>query len=78
MTDQKLLLTIDEVAELLSLGRSKIYQLIREGKIRPIRIGRATRVSRDEVVRWVQDEQRQVTLAALKPRDFSPGGRVSW
>ena len=40
MTD-KLLLTIPEAAERLSLGRSMVYQLIAAGRLRSVSIGRA-------------------------------------
>lgn len=43
-TDSKLLLTIPEVAQRLSLGRSFVYQLVMRGEIRSIKVGRARRV----------------------------------
>lgn len=41
---EKLLLTIDEAAELVGLGRSKLYELVRTGQIDSVKIGRARRV----------------------------------
>ncbi len=46
---EKVLLTIPECADRLSLGRSKIYQLMQAGELRAVRIGRAVRVSVREV-----------------------------
>lgn len=40
----KLLLTPEEAAEALSLGRTKVYQLIGEGRLRSVRIGKSRRV----------------------------------
>ena len=42
--NSKLLVTVGEAAELLSLGRSLTYQLIMAGQIRSILIGRSRRV----------------------------------
>jgi excisionase family DNA binding protein len=41
----KLLLTVEEAAEVLSLGRTKVYELIAAGEIPTVKIGRARRVS---------------------------------
>lgn len=40
----KLLLTPEEAAEVLSLGRTKVYQLIGDGTLRSVRIGKCRRV----------------------------------
>ena len=40
----KLLLKVEEAADLLSLGRSKVWQLIQDGRLETVRIGRARRV----------------------------------
>ncbi len=56
----KTLLTVAEAAEMLSLGRSKVYQEIGAGRIRAIKIGRATRIEATEVdayVRRLREEQ---------------------
>jgi excisionase family DNA binding protein len=37
-------LTVKEVAEELRCGKNQAYELIREGRIRAVRIGRAIRV----------------------------------
>lgn len=40
----RLLLTVEEAAEALSLGKTKAYELIRDGQLSTVRIGRARRV----------------------------------
>lgn len=40
----KLLLTPEEAAEVLSLGRTKVYQLIGDGTLRSVRIGKCRRI----------------------------------
>lgn len=52
--DLPLSLTVAEVGEILRIGRSKIYQLVRCGEIRSIRIGRAIRVPRDAVAEYLR------------------------
>lgn len=44
MDNDKLLLTIPEVALRLGLGRSLIYELVMRGEIKSITIGRARRI----------------------------------
>jgi excisionase family DNA binding protein len=39
-----LLITVDEAAEQLSVGRSTVYKLASDGKLQLKKIGRATRV----------------------------------
>lgn len=55
----KLLLTIPEAAAQLGLGRSKIYQLLGEGILPVVRIGRAVRIPRqalEDLVARLQEE----------------------
>lgn len=51
---QQLLLTTEEAAELLRVGRTTVYALIKEGKLRPIHIGRSCRLSRAELEGYVR------------------------
>jgi excisionase family DNA binding protein len=61
MTD-KLLLTVQEAADQLGLGRSKTYELIRAEVIPSVRIGRARRIPRDALVTYVE-QLRQAGIA---------------
>ena len=47
--DNKLLLSIPEAADRLSIGRSKFYELVAAGEVEVVRIGRAVRVPADAV-----------------------------
>ena len=49
----RLLLTPEQAAEVLSVGRTTVYALMKEGKLRPVHIGRSTRFSRAELERYV-------------------------
>jgi excisionase family DNA binding protein len=50
-----LLLTVDEAARLLAIGRTSVYQLIWDGDLTPVRIGRCVRISVAELERFVNE-----------------------
>jgi len=49
----KLLLRPNEVAEMTGLGRSKTYELIAEGVIPSVKIGKCVRVPADRLREWI-------------------------
>ncbi|MHB8512657.1 MAG: helix-turn-helix domain-containing protein [Actinomycetota bacterium] len=51
---EKLLLTIAEAAETLSISRSKVYELLYAEKIRSVSIGRSRRIPRTALVEYVE------------------------
>ena len=48
-----LLLTIEDAAAALNVGRSTVYDLIRRNELEYIKIGRCTRIPRDSVVHLI-------------------------
>ena len=48
-----LLLTPEQAAELLHVGRTTLYGLLRDGALRAVHIGRLCRVPHAELVRYV-------------------------
>lgn len=52
MNDIKLY-TVDEVCENLRIGRTRLYELIDTGAIKPIKIGKLTRFTHDELVAFI-------------------------
>ncbi len=52
---ERVLVTTGEAAARLSIGRSKLYDLIRTGQITTVRIGRAIRVPVVEVERFAAE-----------------------
>jgi excisionase family DNA binding protein len=48
-----LLLTPEEAAHVLRIGRTTIYALMKAGELRPVHIGRSCRVARAELERYV-------------------------
>src|SRR4051794_31462067 len=53
VSSDPLLLTPEEAAPLLRVGRTTIYALMKAGELRPIHIGRSCRLSRAELERYV-------------------------
>ena len=52
---EKLLLSSSEAAERLSMGRSKIYELMRRGELRSVKIGGCRRIPRAALDDFVAD-----------------------
>lgn len=46
---ERVLLTVEETAELLNVGRTKAYTLVRSGDIASVRIGRLRRVPKSAI-----------------------------
>jgi excisionase family DNA binding protein len=51
--DKALLLTPEEAATLLRVGRTTVYALMKAGELRPVHIGRSCRISHAELERFV-------------------------
>ena len=60
-TIQPLLLTISEVAKMLSLGRTKVYELIATEGLPVVRFGRAIRVSPTSLQQWLQRREQDLS-----------------
>ena len=55
MQDNKLLLTVEEVAERLGIGRSHAYGYVMRGEIASIKLGRCRRVPLAALEAFVRD-----------------------
>ncbi len=53
---QPLAASINETAKTLSLGRTTIYALIREGRLETIKLGRRTLVKMESIRRLLEGE----------------------
>jgi excisionase family DNA binding protein len=58
ITSFQLLLTIPQVATALNLGRTKIYELIWKENLPVQKFGRAVRVSKEDLQRWLNERQQ--------------------
>jgi len=63
--DYRLLLSAEEAAERLGIGRSLMYELISSGQVDSIRLGRLRRIT---------PEALSACVAALRERGCDPGG----
>ena len=57
MNEQHEWLKVPEVAEELRIARSRAYELVADGEIPAVKIGRSVRVSRKELDRWLEDQR---------------------
>jgi excisionase family DNA binding protein len=61
----KLLYRVEEAAGVLSLGRSKVYELIARGHIRAVKIDGATRIPADEIEAFAARVKAEAGLATV-------------
>ncbi|MDP9315571.1 MAG: helix-turn-helix domain-containing protein [Chloroflexota bacterium] len=55
--DGRLLLRAEEAAHLLGVSRATVYNLLASGELRGVKIGRAVRVSRATLLRWIAERE---------------------
>jgi excisionase family DNA binding protein len=67
-------LTVDDVAEMLSLTRQRVYRMVRAGELPIVRVGtRAIRFDPEELARWVDDRRVAGASRASYERGERPG-----
>ena len=54
-----LLLNADQVAKMLGMGRTKVYEMIAAEELPVITIGTSKRVPRDRLLRWIERNTRE-------------------
>ena len=47
--DNQILITVDELCESLMIGKNAAYKLLKEGRIKSFRIGRAWKIPRESL-----------------------------
>ena len=57
-TSERLLLTVEEAAQRLGIGRTLAWRLVQERELPSVRVGRCVRVPLRDLEAWVE-EQRQ-------------------
>jgi excisionase family DNA binding protein len=70
-----LLLTPEEAARALRVGRTTIYGLIKAGELRPVHIGRSCRLPRAELERYV--DRLAAPPSPQQSRRRRQGGRTT-
>ncbi len=58
IASERLLLTVEEAARRLGIGRSLAWQLVREGKLPSVRLGRLVRIPVRTLDDWIQQKAR--------------------
>jgi putative molybdopterin biosynthesis protein len=51
------LMTVEQVQELLKVGRTFAYSLVRSGELPSYRIGRLLRIRRRDVEHWLENQR---------------------
>src|SRR4051794_20180172 len=72
VTREALLLTPEEAATLLRVGRTTVYALMKAGDLRPVHIGRSCRLARAELERYVRRLQNPPQVAPAHRRRSQP------
>lgn len=61
--DRPLWLTVAMVAKYLSLGKTKVYELIDSEGLPAVRVGRAVRVPTTRFLKWVEEFEQRIMSA---------------
>ena len=57
---EKELLTVDEVAEILYLGKNTVYSLLRSGELQAIRFGRVWRIPKESIKKMINEKKNSM------------------
>ena len=49
--------TVDEIAQMLNIGRTTAYTLVKEGHFKTVRIGSAIRISKQSFDEWLDRQE---------------------
>jgi excisionase family DNA binding protein len=55
---EKALLTVKEACEYLNISRAMLYKLIKEGKIKPIKLGKSTRFDKKDLDDFIEKAKK--------------------
>ena len=58
MTNERLLLTVEEAARRLGIGRSLAWALVRKGELPSVRLGRLVRIPARGLEDWISTKAR--------------------
>lgn len=59
-TDERILLTVEETAQKLGIGRTLAWKLVQQGNLPSVRLGRCVRVPREELEAWVKQQSGEI------------------
>lgn len=49
---------VEEIAEILGIGRSSAYKLVQQGQFKVVRIGSSIRISRSSFDSWLEAQEQ--------------------
>jgi excisionase family DNA binding protein len=75
LASDPLLLTPEEAARVLRVGRTTVFALMKAGELHPVHIGRSCRLSRAELERYVHRLETPPTPATPVRRPHDPRRR---
>lgn len=52
-TPERRTYTVEEIAEILNIGRTSAYSLVKEGHFKVVRVGNAIRISKKSFDEWL-------------------------
>ena len=52
-------ISLNELQEMLSIGRTKAYDLVTSGDLPAVRIGRSIRISKQDLTDWLERQRYQ-------------------
>lgn len=67
----RLMLTPEEAADVLAIGRTKVYQLIQNSELESVKIGRSRRVPADSLVEFVSHLKADLSQGACSVTNAS-------
>ncbi len=76
-TAELLLLTVPQVAQILQIARGRAYELVADGQIPSIRLGRSVRVPRTALVGWIERATSGRELAGMTENTYRPAMRLA-
>ena len=53
-SENRLMLRVNEAAEVLGIGRTTVYELVAKGELPTVRIGRSVRIPISAIEAWVE------------------------
>jgi excisionase family DNA binding protein len=68
------LLTADQVAKLLGVPTTWVYEQSRQGRIPTVTLGRYRRYRAEAITKWLEELERSGEWAGLRPRGRGTGG----
>ena len=74
--DSRLLVTVDEAAHRLAIGRSHVYEQIQRGTLRSVLIGRSRRIVKDDLEAFIEELLSDKSAVTPTPNSSWPQRHV--